>query len=290
MEARLEFNGAGGDLFKKMIVGAILTVITFGIYLPWFIVALQRFVYENTLVKRTAKGELRVDFTGTGGELFKIGLVGYLLSALTLGIYLPWFLVNLNRFFLEHSVARAADGTSYKLSSALTGGELFKTGIVGYLLSAITLGIYLPWFIVNVQKLFLENTQIFENGQPIGRCDFVGKGGDLLVTMLVGYLLTVVTLGIYAAWMQVNLLKFFASNTQLRIRGRVFAGDFVGKGADYFVLMLVGYLLTMITFGIYGFWFMAKLIKFQLDNLVYRPAAPEMLDQPAPRMAMPASA
>jgi uncharacterized membrane protein YjgN (DUF898 family) len=289
MEAKLEFNGTGGELFKKLFVGALLVTITLGIYTPWFIVALDKYILEKTTVKR-ARGDIRLEFFGTGGALFKIGLVGALLTVVTLGIYAPWFIVELNKFFQQSSRGRTLDGAEYRLRSDMTGGQLFKAAIVGYLLTAVTLGIYMPWFIVKLQKLFAETTTILENGHHLGKVAFVGAGGELFVTMLVGYLLTAVTLGIYGAWLQVNLIKFFASNTEVSIRGRTYRGEFTGTGGEMFVTMLVGYLLTIVTFGIYGFWFMAKLLKFQLDHTMYRPASQPLFAPPAPRMAIPAGA
>src|SRR5690606_25195133 len=44
------------------------------------------------------------------------------------------------------------------------------------------------------------------------RPNFQGTGGELFVTFLVGYLLTVVTIGIYAPWFHCKLLNFMASN------------------------------------------------------------------------------
>ena len=102
--------------------------------------------------------------------------------------------------------------------------------------------------------------------------DFVGGGGDLFVTFLVGYLLTIVTLGIYGAWFQVNLFKFFTSNTRAEVYGQVHAGDFSGTGGEYFVKILIGVLLTMFTFGIYGAWFMVDLMRFQLNNTSFSEA------------------
>ena len=98
---------------------------------------------------------------------------------------------------------------------------------------------------------------------------------------------TVVTLGIYGAWMQVNLFKFFLGNTELKVRGQTFRGEFTGTGGEYFVIVLVGYLLSAVTLGIYSFWFMAKMLKFQIENTRYRAAQAGAIPAPAPRMAMP---
>lgn len=270
METTLDFKGTGGDLFGKVIGGALLTAITMGIYAPWFQVSLLKYVYGTTTIRGTRRGDLSLEFTGTGGELFKIGLLGALLTGITIGIYAPWFMANLIRYFDEHSVAKARDGATFQLQSQITGGELFKTYLVGALLTGITVGIYAPWFICNLQKLILQRTAIVSQGRAIGRLDFTGKGGDLFVTFLVGQLLTMITLGIYLAWFQVKMMQFMSKNTEITIGDTVMRGDFTGQGGELFVLNLVGGFLTMITFGIYGFWYLAKSLAYQLNHTVYR--------------------
>jgi uncharacterized membrane protein YjgN (DUF898 family) len=290
MEAKLEFRGTGAELFKTLFVGALLTAITFGIYAPWYMVDLQRYVYSRTKIRGTTHGDLQPEFDGKGGELFKVGLIGLLLTSITLGIYGAWFLADLTRYFNRHSRALATDGTAYSLDSKLTGGELFKTVFVGGLLSTITLGIYLPWFMCKLNALVLGRTSVLRNGAAAGSLRFTGQGGELFVTFLGGYLLGLVTLGIYLPWFQVKLYKFMSRSTKLTIAGREFSGNFTGEGGELFVTMLVGGLLTSLTLGIYGFWFMAKLLKFQLDHTAYR-AGPIAPSDPAPAFpAMPARA
>jgi len=282
---RPNFTGTGGELFGVLFVGMLLTMITFGIYYPWFICKMNNYVLSRTTLGPTQRGQLQLSFTGRGGELFVIALVGYLLTMITFGIYGAWFMVKLLRFFFGNTVAVAQDGTRYQLRFDGTGGELFVTVLVGYLLTMITFGIYGPWFMCKLQKVIMGRTAIVENGQQAGTLDFVGRGGELFVTMLVGGLLCAITLYIYFAWFQVKLFKFFAGNTRVQLHGRSFAGDFTGTGGEMFVIVLVGYLLTMITFGIYGFWFMAKLLRFQLNNTVFRDlaAAPAAMGQFPPQ-------
>jgi hypothetical protein len=43
---------------------------------------------------------------------------------------------------------------------------------------------------------------------------------------------------------------------------------FTGEGGELFVIILVGYLLSIVTLGIYMFWMMAKLLKWQTSNTV----------------------
>ncbi|MFO0636207.1 MAG: DUF898 family protein [Nannocystaceae bacterium] len=263
---RPNFQGTGGELFVTFLVGYLLTAVTLGIYMPWFYCKIANFVLSNTTLGPTRRGDLRLEFTGKGGELFVTFLVGYLLTVITLFIYTPWFIAKLIKFFADNTSATAQDGTRYRLNFEGTGGELFVTFLVGSLLTMITLYIYMPWFLCKLRKVIYSRLAILENEQPVGNLDFDGKGGQLFVTLLVGGLLCAITLYIYMPWFQVKMTKFWAENTRIHYQGRVFAGAFHGTGGEFFVTFLVGYLLTLVTAGIYTPWFMIKLWKFDFNN------------------------
>jgi uncharacterized membrane protein YjgN (DUF898 family) len=269
-EVRFSYGGTGGELFGELIVGAILTMITFGIYFPWFICKMSRYMSSKTNMGPTQKGHLQFQFNGEGGSLFGLFIVNQLLTMITFGIYMPWAICKYAKWGAEHAVAVAPDGSQYKLRFNGEGGDLFGTFIVGYLLTAITFGIYMPWFMCKLRKWFYTNTQIEENGQPIGQLDFVGEGGELFGKFIGGYILTMITFGIYFAWFKCNLDRFWAQNTRVNVRGQIWTSDFTGQGGDLFVINLVGGILTGLTFGIYFFWFQTKLIKFNFENTLYR--------------------
>ena len=267
-EVRGDFSGTGGELLGQLFVGYLLTMITFGIYGPWFMCKFANFIAERTTFGPSAKGTVRFRFEGQGGQLFVTFLVGYLLTMVTFGIYAPWFMCKLAKFYADNMVATTDDGSSYKPDFQGQGGDLFVTFLVGYLLTMVTFGIYTPWFTCKLNKWFMSNTKITKNGQQVGDMDFVGEGGDLLVTFIVGYLLTIVTFGIYMPWFQVKLLAFNADNTKINIEGQRLGMRFTGQGGELFVIIFVGYLLSIVTLGIYSFWMMAKLLKWQTSNTV----------------------
>jgi uncharacterized membrane protein YjgN (DUF898 family) len=289
---RPNFQGTGGELFVTALVGALLSAITLYIYMPWFICKMARFLTANTTLGPTRRGDLRLDFSGQGGELFVILLLHGFLTAITLYIYMPWFMVKLIKFSLDNTNAVAPDGTRYRLQFDGTGGELFVTFLVGALLSAITLYIYLPWFICKIRKTIYSRISILENEQPVGNFDFEGTGGELFVTFLVGALLSAITLYIYLPWFMVKLKKFNAANTRIHYQGRTFAGEFHGTGGEFFVVNLVGLLLTMITLYIYFAWYQVNLWKFEYNNLEFNEVGggqmPMMPGQgPAPQAFQP---
>ncbi len=267
-EIRGDFTGTGGELLGKLFVGYLLTLITFGIYGAWFVCKMINYIASKVSFGPTPRGVVRFRFDGKGGDLFVTFLVGYLLTIITIGIYTPWFICKIQKFYADNTVVTTDDGSEFKLAFSGKGGDLFVTFLVGYLLTMITFGIYMPWFVCKLNKWFAQNTKITKQGGEVGGMDFTGQGGELFVTFLVGYLLTIITFGIYMAWFQVKLLKFNAEHMKIDVEGRRVNLRFTGEGGELFVMLLVGYLLTIITFGFYMFWLMAKLLKWQLSNTV----------------------
>ena len=117
--AKLRFTGTGGELFGTFIVGFILTIITFGIYRSWYKVKKLKFLYGNTEVLTQSGSRFRINFNGTGGELFVINVLGIILSIITCGIYSFWLIVNLIRFRTDH--LEVVESSS--LSSSANGGD-----------------------------------------------------------------------------------------------------------------------------------------------------------------------
>jgi uncharacterized membrane protein YjgN (DUF898 family) len=272
METRIKFTGTGGGLLVKFLVGMILSAITLGIYVPWFVVNLTKYIYEHTTLE-TPKGAVSLSFSGTGGQFFLMYIVGVILTMITLGIYIPWFITKFIRFFVDHSTGTGQQGEPYQLHYQGTGGGLFVTFIVGYILTVITLGIYTPWFICKVNAYLLGETRLMTGEVHLGELAFTGTGGNLFVTFLVGYLLTIITIGIYGAWFAVKLIRFNVQGTQIKIADQVWSGDFDGTGGQLLVLFLVGYILTFLTLGIYGAWFTCNLLRFHFDNTRLKPVA-----------------
>ncbi|MBN2804367.1 MAG: DUF898 family protein [Deltaproteobacteria bacterium] len=265
MERKIEFSGTGGALFGKFFVGTLLTGITLGIYLPWFIVNLYKYIAENLTLK-TEAGDVKFTFNGTGGSLFGTYIVGAILTGITLGIYIPWFLVKLTKYFTDNASATASDNSTYTLQFNGTAGSLFVTYLVGAILTGITFGIYAPWFWVNMTRYFMDNTNILKDGNNVGSFSFKGEGSELLGTYIIGMLLTMITLGIYSFWFEINIIKYFNRGTKISLNDASYALDFTGEGATYFGINIVGMILTSLTFGIYGAWFMCNLLKFRAEN------------------------
>jgi uncharacterized membrane protein YjgN (DUF898 family) len=212
---RVRFNGTGGDLFGTMFVGFLLTMITFGIYGPWFACKLARYFADNTQVQSSAGRVYQLRFTGEGGDLFGKALVNGLLMSITCYIYTPWAMCNMRKWYYQKTQIVEQGQPIGQLDFVGEGGDLFGTFIGGAVLTGITFGIYASWFKVALSKFFDQNTRIMVNGRTYS-IDFTGTGGDLFVLNLVNGLLTVITFGIYWFWAKVKMLQWQYSNTVIR--------------------------------------------------------------------------
>lgn len=132
---RFTFRGDYGDFFGVYIVGAILTVLTVGLYYPFFHANIRRYV-----VKETRFGNRPFEFDGQGGDIFLRHVLLYLLLPLTLGLYYFWHAAFLQRYYWEHT----SFGTA-RFRSTMTGGDLLGFTLLAGLLTIITLGIAFPW-------------------------------------------------------------------------------------------------------------------------------------------------
>jgi uncharacterized membrane protein YjgN (DUF898 family) len=119
----------------------------------------------------TAPGEpLRFQFTGSGGDYFRIWIVNLILSVLTLGIYSAWAKVRREQFFHRNAVL-AGSGFDYhgnpkailkgrllawSLLALMSVSQKFSPGLYGILLlCAIPL---LPWLLLRSLKFRAANT------------------------------------------------------------------------------------------------------------------------------------
>lgn len=203
---------------------------------------------------------LFVGFHGTGGGLFKIMLVNWILTFLTLGIYSFWGKTKVRRFLCEHS-SFAGDRFYYHG----TGGELFRGALIfGGMFALFNMGIYsigqlwgldaqvmaqtlgtflivflLPIIMVGAFKYRLSRTA----WRGI-RFSFRGRRKSALWLYIKGYLLTMLTLGLYMPYFTIHAQNFWRSGSYYG--NQPFKYD--GKGKDIvkaFLLMVLMYILTM---------------------------------------------
>jgi uncharacterized membrane protein YjgN (DUF898 family) len=218
----------------------------------------------------------KLGFHGKGSEYFGVIIVNWLLTVITLGIYYPWAKARQLQF-IYGSTSLNDDRFSFHG----TGAEMFrgfiKTIFIFLVLFAILLGFtYLQMPFVGLIVFYLLLFAIV----PIAihgsyryrmsrtswrgiRFGYRGEKTTLLLNFFKWAFFTIITLGIYSAWLSVNLRNYVMSN--VRFGSAKLKSD--ADGTEYFIIILKGYFLTIITLGIYLFWWQKKMFAFYVDNL-----------------------
>lgn len=219
----LKFNGNGAELLGIMLLNWLLTSITLGIYYPWARVNRLKFFWENTELNDSP-----FVFHGTGKELFK-GFIKVLL-------FFILFYAGMFYFQFTHNT------TMY----LLVFGVFF-----------ISLLFIIPLAIHGALRYRLSRTSW--RGIHMG---YRGDRGQLIMDFIMGYVLVVITLGIYNSWFINKLRTYIIGN--MRFGNLKFGYD--GNGFDLFLINLKGMVLSFITLGIYWFWYQKEWINYYVDH------------------------
>lgn len=184
--SRTSFNGIRfqflGDpkeftLFFLKHVG--LTIITFGIYTPWALVAITTYIAQNSLY-----GNHAFDLRAKADDLFFTYIKGIFFSIITFGVYSFWLRASIHNFFWNSYYFQNG-----KTISDLTGGKLFVTFLKSVGFFIISLGWAFPWIIlmnkrVLVESLSFSSTVDFDSISSIpvkqGSATIENIGGDAL--------------------------------------------------------------------------------------------------------------
>lgn len=204
--------------------------------------------------------DLRIRFFGKGATYFGIVALNIVLTVITIGLYYPWakaayrkYLWNETEFKESRFIFNGTGKEMFKgfiiayallisFYATIIIGSLTKFGIIFILLFYIAGILFIPFAIYGGWKYRVSRTSwrgIFFK--------FDGNFGEFLRIYFVSIFFTIITIGIYSAWMRVKLQKYLFSHTSI---GHLRLG-FAGKGDDLFVINLLGALLFYISLGTY---------------------------------------
>ena len=93
------FDGGLFQLIGYTIVGALITLVTFGICYPWAIVMIINWKTKHTVID----GQ-RLRFEGTAIGLFGLWIKWLLLIFITLGIYGLWVRISLEKWKVKNTI------------------------------------------------------------------------------------------------------------------------------------------------------------------------------------------
>ncbi len=277
--AKLRYHGEGGALFGLVIVNALLTIITLGIYSFWAKNKVREFHYSHT----SLDGD-RFAYHGTGRELFS----GALKAAgimIVLGVALQVAIEMARRGTLPPTTLVAAAAAFYLaifllVTAAVNGARRYRLSrsswrsirfsfhgrwqqflgmmVGGALLSIVTLGFYTPWFQSNRRAFFVRNARF--GSEPFL---YDGKGKGLFGEYVKAALLTLPTLGLIWIWYAAFKHRYFWNHTSMR--GARFRSAVTG--GQLFSLMLTNGLLVLFTFGIGMPWAITRAHAFWCNTL-----------------------
>lgn len=222
------------------IKGFLLTLITLGLYYPWYSRSLLAYYYSSVTIQ-----DAPLIFTGTAKKLFKYFIFGLLLPLLVwsiafgltfgmailsytttgeidtshvfLTILLFFSLFPLLAPFLYLSL-RWSLSVQWK-SRTLVINITFWDGLFFFIkqifLACITLAIYLPAVYINTYRFFASQSTLAEEGQESIVIGFDGTNREGFGFIWKQILLSLITCGIYFPWAYAKILCFFINGTWL---------------------------------------------------------------------------
>jgi uncharacterized membrane protein YjgN (DUF898 family) len=142
----MRLEGSGTEFAKTLGLGYLLTIVTFGFYAPiWF----NRI--HRVMVNASGIGTKSFDYRGEDKVAFRMGVKGFFLSIITLGIYSFWYQAELARFQIGNTWFDGAKG-----EIDITGGDMFKLTLLQIFGLTFSLGLAFPWIMTYSLQFMLE--------------------------------------------------------------------------------------------------------------------------------------
>lgn len=237
-EKKFEFNGTLGDYMIIHLKGLFLSIVTLGIYGPWY----QRNI-TSYLADSVSHDGKNLAFNGTGGKLLKYTFLGLFLPGVIIAIIVTPMFIKLDSGMDEISMVLLAIGAFF----------IYFVGI--FATSAIYYTLFYKWLVdfnFGDEEISLD----INLGRAIGY--MLGQFGLALITW-----------GLYMFAAEVTIFRYFTNRVKLTdpktgaVRRMRFNGD-TGTG---FGLIFVQFLLTTLTVGIYGPWAYANIYNWFISNV-----------------------
>ena len=191
-------GGFDGKLIQKIgwnILSGLVVLLTVGIAYPVTLVWKEKWRCKHTLYDGK-----RLSFDGTAAQLIGNWLLWLLLVSFTVGIFLFFIPGRVKKWKAKHTHIA---GEHYECGATFDGwfGQQALITLLGAVISVLTLGLALPAAATASARWRATHTVL--DGR---RLTFDGKGVQLFGNYIKWWLLSVVTLGIYA-WFIPNRLR-----------------------------------------------------------------------------------
>jgi uncharacterized membrane protein YjgN (DUF898 family) len=111
-------------------------------------------------------------------------------------------------------------------------------------------------------------TYIIENiRMGDAKFSYAGKGGEFFVMNLVGYILSIFTLGIYIFWWQRDIFRFFINNTRMHRNDQQVTFKATATAGGFFRLIVGNLFLVLFTLGLGLPWAITRSLRFVANNI-----------------------
>jgi len=228
-EKSFEFAGKFSEFISIIIPGFLLTIITLGIYGPWFMTKIYKFY-----AKSSSHDSNSVEFKSKGSDLFVIILL----------TIIPFFIIITGiTVFAIIAAKRAAipveSSTPTNVIQAITMGLLFFVILIPYMY-------YVYKWMVNFK---------FKGYSIQWETSFWSSAATIALQVLLG----IVTFGIYMPVASLKLYQYFAERTIARSETLVKKFGYDIEPTNDFLFIWGQSLLSIVTLGIYYPWAFCKI-------------------------------
>lgn len=220
-DEKLSFKGDFSGYLGQILLGLLLSIITLGIYYPWFIRKIYQFFAFNSNYKDNS-----FQFMSKGLNLFLIFLIGLFIPIVifTSIINIAGFNIEINsplNYYIGQFIKTIIiipfmiyyyrwiihfKYKDYQIKLNVSFWQAAGKLLVEIMLAMVTFGLYLPLAYLRIFKYFIDHTDAsnevkkYEFGYEIDNLkDFLYLWGQILLTLI--------TLGLYLPWSTVKVYK-----------------------------------------------------------------------------------
>ncbi len=222
----LEFTGQFGEFIGIFLLGLLLTIITLGIYSPWFITDVYKFFTKNTNYNESA-----FEFKGKASNLFVI---------ITLTLILPMIIIMI--VTIAMTVKELAQSQTPNM--AATTMPIIMMGVIFVMMIPYMYFVY-KWMI----------NLVYKNYQIQWETSFWPSVGVITGQII----LSVITAGIYLPLASLKLYQYFAEKTFAKSELSTKTFGYEIEPLQDFLFIWGQSLLSIFTLGIYYPWAFCKI-------------------------------
>lgn len=274
---RFKFSGNFFELLKLVIKNTILTVLTFGIYIPYARTNMRKYLWRSSTFggkpflfhgdpRNLLKGYailfgiiLGVGvISNLGGSLFEnfapIRIFFKGVPQLTFFLLLVVFQFRAYSYLVNNTSFR-----SVRFNVNPAGLRPFVlTSFKGFFFCILTLGLYYPFMAHEHSKIKWKNTAYGSHG-----FSYSGKDKEYALAWYKGFFLTLFSLGLYSPWFAVTMHRYTVDH--LKFQGAKFSTTVTGL--DCLFLFMKSMLLLVITFGLATPYILNMNLAFYFEHL-----------------------